>query len=435
MVPIHSGRVAAGRRAATLAAAALFLWTSCARVEAPEESQAADETAAAAPIPTSDWHGPPQSETPEVLHETPFPRNSSLHQVLIGLGAAPARIHQLVSEVRPVYNLARVRAGHRLAVGIDPQGGFTKLEYDISDEEFLLVETLDDGFRAERRQRPFQQREQLVQGCIDTSLWQSLIDSGEGPQMAAALASVFQWDVDFSSLQKGDSYSAIVEKRFREGSFVKYGRILAARITSGSKDFHAFLFRDSLGQEAYFDDQGKAVRKAFLKAPFSFNPRVTSGFSYRRFHPVHKKWRPHLGVDYGAPVGTPVLASAAGKVTYAGRKGGFGKYVKIRHPNGFATSYGHLSRIEVRSGQAVAQGQRIGRVGATGVVTGPHLDYRVQNRAGRFLNPRKVIALPSDKPVEREHWSEFAAVRDAFLRRLNEIRPQGCELDSLAATD
>ncbi|MCH6568829.1 MAG: M23 family metallopeptidase [Acidobacteria bacterium] len=158
-----------------------------------------------------------------------------------------------------------------------------------------------------------------------------------------------------------------------------------------------------------------------MRAPFAFDRRITSRFSPSRYHPILKKRRPHLGVDYGAPRGTPVLASADGTVIFAARKGGFGNLVRVRHPNGYITGYAHLSRMDVRRGQRVRQGERIGRVGSTGLSTAPHLDYRVQNRSGKYVNPKELAALPSDRGVEKEYWNQFVLLRDELMKRLASI--------------
>ena len=361
--------------------------------------------------------------------ERPFPRNFSVNQLLQEIGMCPASIHSLVEEVRPVYNLARVRAGNRLLIR-HLEGRLTRLEYDIDDEELLVVEPGPDGYQARRERFRFRLEEVQVEGEISTTLWDSLISQGESEGLIMSLSDVFQWDVDFTSIRKGDSYSALVEKKYREGQFVKYGAVLAARFTTRKRSFYAFRYPlPQSGKEVYYDHKGQAVRKAFLKVPFHFNPRVSSGYSYSRFHPIHKVYRPHLGVDYGAPTGTPVLASASGKVVHAGWNGGFGKQVRIRHPNGFTTGYAHLSRIEVRAGQSVGQGQRIGRVGATGLATAAHLDYRVTDQSGRYLNPRRMISWPSDTPIERRYWKDFLALRDSYLRHLDPTLAWGCELD------
>jgi murein DD-endopeptidase MepM/ murein hydrolase activator NlpD len=233
-----------------------------------------------------------------------------------------------------------------------------------------------------------------------------------------------QWDIDFTTIQPGDSFKAIFEKKYHRGEFVKYGEILALEFNHGGRDFHAFRFRDPRsGKPKYYDQDGKGVKKAFLKVPFHYDFRISSGFSYSRLHPIRKRRMPHYGVDYAAPHGTPVLASASGRVVYAGWKGANGRLVKIRHPNRYTTYYLHLSKIDVKVGQSVSQGQRIGRVGATGLASGPHLDYRIQDRRGKFINPKKYVALPSDTGVAKERMKEFIAVRDRFIQRLAEIPP------------
>ncbi len=393
-----------------------------------EESRGLAEVEIPTPEPVA------EQETNPAAFETPLPRNTTLHQILVDRGVSPAEIHRLVVDTRPVYNLARVRAGRRVLIDDESAGRLNRLEYDISDEEYLVVRRDGDSYAAERVRRRFDLVETTVSGEIATSLWDSLISQGEREGLVASLADVFQWDVDFSALQKRDSYEVLIDKKFLEGTFVGYGAIAAARFTTGGRTFSAFRFKNpGSGVDVYYDDKGNAVRKAFLKAPFSFNPRITSRFSYRRYHPVHKVWRPHLGVDYGAPSGTRVLASASGRVTLAGWKGGFGKQVRVRHANGYTTMYGHLSRISVKAGQTISQGQQIGRVGATGVATGPHLDYRIQDARGKFLNPRKMVALPSDKPVEKRYRDQFLAARDDLIWRLHRSEGEGCEVESLLA--
>lgn len=420
-----------GLAAALVLGAAAVGWLS---LSSRGPSEPAPEGLIAQPIeqPKADRQAPAAAAPPTqpAVVEEPFPNNSSLHQVLQQGGMEAASIHQLIEQVRPVYNLAHVKAGHRLLLAGLADSGLDRLEYDIDEDEFLVVERDQQGYHARRQAFEFRLDEVLVEGEISSTLWSSLISQGERDGLVMALADVFQWDVDFTSVQPGDSYSVLVDKKYREGEFVKYGDIRAARFTSSGKSFYAFLYQlPESGKKVYYDHRGEAVRKAFLKVPFHFNPGITSGYSYSRFHPIYKVRRPHLGVDYGAPAGTPVLASASGRVVRAGWNGGFGKQVLVRHPNGFTTGYAHLSRIEVRAGQSVGQGQLIGRVGSTGTATGAHLDYRVQDASGRYLNPRKMISWPSDKPIESRYWRDFLAVRDGYLRRLDPALAWGCELD------
>jgi murein DD-endopeptidase MepM/ murein hydrolase activator NlpD len=361
-------------------------------------------------------------ETPPVERlERAIGRNTTLQEIFLDLGFTAREIHDLVQDVKPVYNLNRVRAGHSFVIERTAGGDLQSLRYPIDDEEYLFVRRDSDQYVATRKKHDFQVVVEEFFGEVNTSLWDTLVSQGEFPQLVVELHQILQWDVDFTALQPKDSFKLIVEKKYLDGEFVKYGRISAVQFASRARTLHAFLFENPKGEISYYDEKGNAVRKAFLKAPFYFDPRVTSRFSHSRYHPILKTRRPHLGVDYGAPTGTPVLASASGTVAFRGRDGGFGLKVKIRHPNGYATSYAHLSRIEVKRGQEVSQGEQIGRVGATGLATGPHLDYRVQDKNGRFINPQNVLALPSDKPIEKEYVGHFTSVRDKYMQSLESI--------------
>ncbi len=360
---------------------------------------------------------------PELVRsEVVLERNSTVEGVLLQLGFERQELHSLIRDVRPVYNLNRVKAGHSFAVERLSDGTFKGLEYHISDEQYLLVQSDSDGYSASLYNYNLETVVEEFYGEIEESLWTTMLSGGETDHLVFKLTQVLQWDVDFTAIQPQDSVKLIFEKKYLDGEFVKYGEILSVVFTSRERSFSAFLFENpDSGKRQYYDEKGLPVRKAFLKVPFSFDPRITSRFSHSRYHPILKKRRPHLGVDYGAPHGTPVLAAGSGRVVFAGRDGGFGKLVRIRHPNGYTTAYAHLSRIEVRRGQEVNQGQRVGRVGATGLATGPHLDYRVQDQRGRYINPRNVSALPSDKPLDQKYWDQFAAVRDHFTDQLTSI--------------
>ena len=191
------------------------------------------------------------------------------------------------------------------------------------------------------------------------------------------------------------------------------GRILAAEYVNGSRPYRAVLFHDPSGVPAYYTPEGKSMKKAFLHSPLKFAAPITSHFSAHRFHPILKEYRPHLGIDYAAPSGTPVQTIGEGRVIFAGMKGGAGNLVEIQHTNGYTTYYMHLSRVLVRSGQRVEQGQSIGLVGMTGLATGPHLDFRIQKQ-GQFLNFERLPLPPSD-PVAKRDWNEFSSLRDRAL--------------------
>lgn len=369
--------------------------------------------------------GPAPAPEPEILtFEATFAKNSTLQGTLLQFGFTAEELYQLIRDIKPVYDFNRVVAGQRFYIERLVNGAFRSLRYDINDEEYVVVEQEEDRYVGARRKHDFDVVVEEIYGRIDRSLYETLISRGETDPLVYQMLDILQWDVDFTSIQPNDSFKLIVEKKYLGTQFVKYGDVLAVQFTSESKDYFGFLFNDpETSKPRYYDEHGKSVRKAFLKVPFSFDPRITSTFSRSRYHPILKIRRPHLGVDYGAPAGTPVLASADGTVTFAGRNGGYGKFVEIRHGGGFATSYAHLSRIHVRNGQKVTQGRRIGAVGATGLATGPHLDYRVRQN-GKYINPRNFLKLPSEDSIDKRSWQEFIAVRDAFRQRLAAIREE-----------
>jgi murein DD-endopeptidase MepM/ murein hydrolase activator NlpD len=313
-------------------------------------------------------------------------------------------------------------------------GQFRRFRYDIDDEASVVVDFENGIYRADIWRRELRTEVAHFSSGIEGSLWNTLIARGESGLLTMNIFELMQWDIAFTAVQPYDSFKVIFEKKYDGEEFVKYGVIHSLVFNHEGKDFYAFRFLDPVsGKFKYYDYKGKNVKKAFLKIPLKADYRISSGFSYSRLHPVLKRRLPHYGVDYAAPRGTPVLASAAGKVIFAGRKGGNGNLVKIRHANGYTTYYLHLSKILVRKGQYVDQGHRIGRVGATGIATGPHLDYRIQTKRGKFINPRKFVALPTDKGVAPKNMDDFIAVRDAFLRQLDAIPGRSTRGHDLAA--
>lgn len=385
-------------------------------------------------LPVVEWATPPEPEVKRV--EDVITPNSTMQDLLLKFGFTHQSIHAFIEDVRPVYDLNRIKAGKAFSVETRLDGRFQKFDYYFDEEEYLSVTYESGKYSASRHLHEFEDILEEFYGEIETSLWDTLTSRGEKPQLVALLSQIFQWDIDFTLIQPGDSFKLMVEKRYLNGEFVKYGTILSTQFNSGGRSFLAFLFKDpEKGTGRYYDEKGKAVRKAFLKIPFNFSPRISSGFSHSRFHPILKRRRPHLGVDYAAPTGTWVLSSASGKVVFAGRDGGYGNLLKIRHPNGYTTSYAHLSKFAVRVGEKVNQGQRIGKVGSTGLATGPHLDYRVQNRHGSFINPRNVSTLPSDKPVDKRYWNQFVSLRDDLWERLNTIPEGETPLPSIMRAD
>jgi len=313
------------------------------------------------------------------------------------------------------FNLRQVRAGNTITVGRSVEGSLREIDYKIDAGRMLKILPNESGYSAEIREIPSKTEVVAVSGRVDDSLFNAVEDAGESPELALRLAQIFGYDLDFyTDPRKGDTFRVILEKRiYRNGQSAGYGKIFAAEYVNGGKKYQALLFHDPAGQPGYYDADGKSLQKAFLRSPLKYGAPVTSHFSRARFHPILKIYRPHLGTDYGAPVGTPVQAIGSGRVLFAGRKGGEGNAVHIRHANGYETMYLHLSRLFVRTGQQVEIGKTIGLVGSTGLSTGPHLDFRILQH-GQYKNFERLGLPPSD-PVNKKHWPEFAAVREKWL--------------------
>ena len=350
--------------------------------------------------------------------------------------------YALIEAVREAFDPRRFRVGNPYRLQLDLEGNAVRrFEYHVDDASFLRATRAAEGaagapFTAALIPYETEREEASVRGTIDArnnSLVAALNAGGETVTLAVALAEILSGEIDFNNdLRRGDRFSLLFERTWREGAFGEretvfagYGDILAAEFVNDGREMRAYRFQVPGEPEAqYFDESGRSMKRLFLRSPFRFEPRVTSRFSYRRVHPVHGGVRPHLGVDYGAPVGTPVIAVATGSVVSAGRSGASGNMVRLRHTNGYETYYLHLSAFAdgIRPGVRIGQGQMIGRVGATGVVTGPHLDYRMRKN-GTFVNPLlEHRDLPPGDPVPEAQMAAFEAIRDGAEQTL---RTQG----------
>ncbi|GAB4243577.1 MAG: M23 family metallopeptidase [Acidobacteriota bacterium] len=417
---LNSGRVRLSLLALLLSLLAVLvgvLWDPGPAADEGDEGLGTYESPAARRL------GPSIPESREIRRVTgEVPAGGAMQQLLTAEGCSPQEAYRLIQEIRPIYDLARIMPGRRYELQLGADNELRRFVYEIDDLRRLVVRVEDGAYVGVVEERPVDVVPATLAGHIQDSFWNAVLGQGESPQLVMNIFELMQWDIDFTAIQPGDAFRVLYEKRYAEGEFLGYGDIHALEFVHGGRSFYAFRFKDPRsGKVRYFDEQGRSVRKAFLKVPFKANYRISSGFSYSRLHPVTGRRQPHYGVDYAAPPGTPVLASAAGRVVFAGWSGGSGKMVKIRHPNGFYTYYLHLSKILVRAGQSVAQGQVIGRVGSTGLATGPHLDYRIQDPRGRYLNPKKYVALPSEEGVAPAVRPAFEAERDRLLERLEAI--------------
>jgi murein DD-endopeptidase MepM/ murein hydrolase activator NlpD len=348
--------------------------------------------------------------------------------VLEGLGIDPLTSARVIASAESVFNLRHLRAGNQVAVGRSVLGELRAVRYRIDTDRVLMISPQAGDFHSAIETIPSETQVAGVAGEIHGSLFEAVIDAGEKPELAMRLADIFGWDLDFyTDPRPGDTFRVVVEKKIvANNEPATYGRILAAEYNNSGRAYRAVLFRDPLGHPAYYTPDGKSMKKAFLHSPLKFAAPITSHFSAHRFHPILKEYRPHLGIDYGAPTGTPVQTIGDGRVIFAGPKGGSGNLIEIQHANGYTTYYMHLSRILVRNGQRVEQGERIGLVGMTGLATGPHLDFRIQRR-GEFLNFERLPLPPSD-PVAKRDWADFVALRDVAMAQM----PQPASQQALA---
>ncbi len=304
-----------------------------------------------------------------------------------------------------------------------PAGRLEHLEVVFDRRTEVHFNSGDDGILVDHIQRPIASEELRIVGVVESSLFGAMDAAGGNPELAVRVAQIYQWDIDFlRDLRKGDQFVVVVEKQLVAGEFYGWGTIYATRFVNGSRTLDAVVYPDNDGQLGYFDLEGRPLRKQFLRSPLKFS-RITSRFSMSRFHPVLKRRMPHYGVDYGAPSGTPVLVTADGTVRFAGRKGGGGNMVTVRHTNGYETNYLHLRGFAkgVRRGARVHQGQVVGYVGSTGLSTGPHLDYRVQLN-GKWINPLS-ISSPPVKPLTTDRLKRFLSHALAILSLIEGEEP------------
>ncbi len=347
--------------------------------------------------------------------EKTLPAGENFAAALARFGLSAGEAAQATTAAQSAFNLRQLRAGNSIVVGRSVEGGLREINYKIDADRVLHIVPQSQGFSAEVREIPSHLEVSTISGKLEDSLFNAVEEAGESAEVAMRLGQIFGYDLDFyTDPRKGDTFRIVLErKKYANGETAGYGRILAAEYDNAGKKYQALLFHDDLGRPAYYTADGKSLQKAFLRSPLKFAAPVTSHFSRARFHPILKTYRPHLGTDYGAPVGTPVQAIGSGRVEFAGRKGGDGNMVKVAHAQGYETMYLHLSRIYVHNGEHVDIGRTIGLVGMTGLATGPHLDFRIEKR-GQFLNFER-LGLPPSEPVSKKNRAEFASVRAAVV--------------------
>ena len=356
------------------------------------------------------------------------PRQTTLDALLRAKGLQSAAAERVIAAAASIFDLRRLRADQPFVLERTREGELRHFEYEIDQDRFLRVaapESADD-VRASVLPIQKEREEALVAAEISDatpSLFQAMESTGERADLSIALADIFAGEIDFNTgLQPGDHFGLAFEKFTREERPATYGAIDAAEFYNDGRTLRAVRFTPPGGKPAYYDEHGRSLRRFFLRSPLKFEPRITSGFSMRRFHPVMHEYRAHLGVDYGAPTGAPVVAVASGSVVSSTFDRANGRMVRLRHASGYETYYLHLSAFGpgIHAGAHVGQGQVIGLVGSTGLASGPHLDYRVRKN-GVFVNPlTEHRNMPPGEPVPASAMAAFEAERDRALARLNQ---------------
>ena len=349
-----------------------------------------------------------QAEPVLIEHKKVILKGRTLADILKRYGFSDLEVENLKTGIKPVYNAAKVVAGHELRLYADTSLQVQRLEYDIDENGYLSVKRRGGAFAAEIVPFPYEVRTALVTGTIEDTPIAAFNKSGEGAVLAMDFAEIFAWDVDFYlDPRRGDSFRLIVQKKYLGDKFVSYGAILAAEYVNGGKLFQAFRFAyPDTGKADYFDAAGGSLRKEFMKSPLKYG-HITSRFTASRFHPIERVYKSHFAVDYAAGIGTPVWATAAGRVLFAGWNGSSGQMFRIRHKGGYETMYSHLSGLGtgIQKDAQVEAGQVIGYVGATGEATGPHLDYRITYHDS-YINPLGYRFKPAD-PLRPEYLADF----------------------------
>jgi murein DD-endopeptidase MepM/ murein hydrolase activator NlpD len=345
-------------------------------------------------------------------------RNDTLDHIFRRLALSLSDLASLRNLPGIRAHLDRLRPGETLTLTAR-SGSLVALERRLNIDQTLKVDRSQQGFTANVLQNPLATRTRTISGSIDSSLFESMAGAGGHDQTALSLADIFGYDIDFVlDIRPGDTFTVTYTEVLQDGKYLQDGPVLAARFVNQGKEYLAVRYVGASGNADYYSPQGRSLHKAFLRAPLEFT-RVSSPFSLHRLHPILNTIRAHKGVDYAAPVGTPVRAAGDGRVLFAGRRGGYGNLVELDHSRGITTVYGHLSRFAagLRPGQHVSQGQVIAFVGMTGLATGPHLhyEYRVD---GVFKNPQ-TIKLPEALPIDGPQRADFLAKSAPVLASLN----------------
>jgi hypothetical protein len=358
-------------------------------------------------------------ERTEISVQDTLSRGESLYASLLSKGIAASKALNVIAALGERLNLRSCGTGDSYTASLDETGTIVSLLYKKGFKQLFKVRSDSVGYVVSQGFVEPVGVTRRIEGTVKSSLWGAFEDLGEDPRIALKLADVFAWEIDFvTDPRVGDTFTIVFDELEYPGGEVEIGEVLCSKYVNDGKEHLIFRFDDEEGDPGYYDSNGNSARRVFLKSPLNYR-RISSFFSSARFHPILKVYRPHYGVDYAAPSGTPIVSIGDGRVVQAGWNGGFGRYVEIRHNGTYTSCYGHLSRFGdgVSRGARVSQGQVVGYVGSTGLATGPHLDFRIKKFA-TYVNPL-TLDCPRAEPVSAGRMAQFMEVRDVFLGALN----------------
>lgn len=351
-------------------------------------------------------------------------RGDVFGDLMYGAGIDNNTLQRIINRSKDVFDIRKIKVGnaYEFFYEKDSLGGKDAAAYFVYEKDAMshVLFSLKDSIYAKEIAKEIKAEKKYTEVKINTSLWNDVIDAGASPVLALTLSDIYAWTIDFFGLQKGDSFKVVYDELSYNGDFIDIGNVYYCEFVHNGKVFNAIRFVDGDKGNVYWNENGESLKKAFLKAPLKFK-RISSKFTYRRFHPVRKVYRAHTGVDYAAPTGTPVMSIGDGVVISRGWGGGGGNTVKIRHNSVYTTAYLHLSRYAkgLKVGDRVKQGEVIGYVGSSGVSTGPHLDFRVWKN-GTPIDPLKMES-PSVEPVSKENMEAFKAAGEAARNQMDSL--------------
>jgi len=342
-------------------------------------------------------------------------KNSSLYTELLRQDVPEFAVAKITTRFSELFDLTNSHQGDEFKLFLSPGDTVLAFEYITTDLKKYRLEKVDDDYIDKITEVELDKNIEFIGVTIETNLWAALHDKLPDSELFTKVTDIFAWEIDFFTESRvGDTFKMVYQALYKEGQFIKAGDVLAVEYILEGTAHRAFLYTDPDGFMDYYDENGYSLRRALLKSPLNYR-RISSRYSHRRLHPVLKIYRPHLGIDYAAAIGTPVVAAGEGIVKIKNMVNGFGNYIEIEHEFGLTTGYGHLSDFAqgVVKGRRVRQGQVIGYVGRTGITTGPHLDYRVK-KSGRYINPLQMT-IPASSTVRPEFIPDFQAMVSNYI--------------------